>query len=514
MRPNLAFQRAINGLTHPLSITAIVILLFNDHWLRWHYPSWLTGKLGDFVWLIFAPLIAALLFSWLIPRRLKQHESIVGIASFAFIGLWFVLGKTEPTVHRLTVSLLETLMNWRDTLRMDASDLLMLPGLLVGYGIWRHASAAPLRTRPGAYVACALGIMATLANSPARVPYDTGLHCIIEKDGQLMAFTFGEPSIGFYLSRDGGLTWSTTQASDQQSPPQFNWTEECPSRYDNFTISDPNNPNFQYRFHPAQAIDRSSDGGKSWTLDLDLSDLAKDVRVYYQSQKEAEVDAVVIADPGPFDAIIDTNTGNLVVAMGFEGILVHTPDGQWNWIDVGPYQRVNIYRFDRIFDLLKGELILAGILIVLVIASHLQPHKPLLPAIMLWGSWALWAIGVWTSEPQWRNEPFTIINLRFFTYWTNALAAVIALLLVVGAIANILDQKISTKQVRETLLLAVGSAIFFLFPYLLWSQGTIPNYSTASIFGLLLGLSAAFGTGQYLKRRYPATIPEKVPEKQ
>lgn len=59
MENNRAFWRAARCLTHPLTMAAVILLLVNDHWLRWHYPSWLTGKLGDFTWLMFAPFIAA-----------------------------------------------------------------------------------------------------------------------------------------------------------------------------------------------------------------------------------------------------------------------------------------------------------------------------------------------------------------------------------------------------------------------------------------------------------------------
>ena len=78
---------------------AILLLLFNDHWLRYAHPSWLTGKLGDFTWLVFAPFIAALLFAWIIPQRWKQHA---GWLSIGFIGVWFATAKTIPFVHELT----------------------------------------------------------------------------------------------------------------------------------------------------------------------------------------------------------------------------------------------------------------------------------------------------------------------------------------------------------------------------------------------------------------------------
>lgn len=135
---NPAFWRALHSLAHPISLVAVLLLLLNDHWLRWQYPSWLTGKLGDFTWLVFAPFIAAAALAWVLPRsrsgghdvscpyskRRIHHEQIVGVTAFAFIGLWFALAKTVPAVHGWTVQAWEAVIAWRGTLRMDATDLL------------------------------------------------------------------------------------------------------------------------------------------------------------------------------------------------------------------------------------------------------------------------------------------------------------------------------------------------------------------------------------------------------
>ncbi|MEO8606322.1 MAG: hypothetical protein ABI690_00445 [Chloroflexota bacterium] len=482
-----------------------MILLFNDHWLRWHYPSWLTGKLGDFAWLIFAPFIAALLFSWLIPRRLKQHEMMVGVISFAFIGLWFILAKINPLVHHITVTTLENIIGWQTTLRMDVTDLLTLPGLFVGYWIWQHGkNTLTLPRRAAVRIVFTLGTMATLATSVPSA--DSGLTCVVQLNQNLIVFG----GISAYSSRDGGLNWQPVKTIDAQV--QSVTRENCleHSIKPSFMLVDSSNKNIQYRFQRAQSIERSVDGGQTWNVDIDLSELSQDVRQYYQHQKTDQIGIAINASPGPFDAIIDKVTGNLVVAMGQDGMLVRTPNGQWTWIEIGQYHRVEIYRFDRIFDLLKGELILSGILMLLVLTTYLQPHRPRFATIVLASGWILWLFGAWVPVPKSDDSPG--LNIGFFTYYSNTLAAVIVFLLIVGAVAHILDQKISAKQVIETVLLALGSGALFLFPYLLWSQGTIPSYSTASIFALLLGLSAAFGTGQYLKRRYPVINPEKALE--
>lgn len=92
-------------------------------------PSWWTGKLGDFTWLVFAPFIAALVIAWLIPRKHPKQERIVSLIAFSAIGIWFALAKTVPAVHALTTSTLDAIVGWRGGLRMDATDLITLPAL-------------------------------------------------------------------------------------------------------------------------------------------------------------------------------------------------------------------------------------------------------------------------------------------------------------------------------------------------------------------------------------------------
>lgn len=152
LRPASAFWRALHSLAHCVSLAALILLLVNDHYLRLVHPSWLTGKLGDFAWLVFAPFIAALFFAWVVPfhtghvvtcpyliralvwthhryvhlKMILNHETLVGILSFTTIGLWFTLAKTVPAIHALTTTAWESIIGWQGTLRLDPTDLLTL----------------------------------------------------------------------------------------------------------------------------------------------------------------------------------------------------------------------------------------------------------------------------------------------------------------------------------------------------------------------------------------------------
>jgi hypothetical protein len=69
-------------ITHPLFITAVLLLLINDHILKGAYGNWLTGKLSDFAGLFVLPVIVAYLFP-----ALKKYAC-------ALSALWFLFWKS------------------------------------------------------------------------------------------------------------------------------------------------------------------------------------------------------------------------------------------------------------------------------------------------------------------------------------------------------------------------------------------------------------------------------------
>ena len=57
-------RRAGSALTHPVTVAALGVLLLNDMVLKALWPqAWLTGKLSDLAWVMFAlPLLAFLAY--------------------------------------------------------------------------------------------------------------------------------------------------------------------------------------------------------------------------------------------------------------------------------------------------------------------------------------------------------------------------------------------------------------------------------------------------------------------
>ena len=95
---NRLSRKALRLLCSPLSLGAMAVLLINDHLLRRFWPSWVTGKLGDFAWLLFFPFALAWVLAFILPRR----ERLVRGLSFGMTGGIFALAKTFRFSGRLT----------------------------------------------------------------------------------------------------------------------------------------------------------------------------------------------------------------------------------------------------------------------------------------------------------------------------------------------------------------------------------------------------------------------------
>lgn len=68
-------KRNINLIFNWIFITGIIVLAVNDHYLKQHHPSWLTGKLSDFAGLLIFPMFLQFLF----PKLDKWAVIITGI---------------------------------------------------------------------------------------------------------------------------------------------------------------------------------------------------------------------------------------------------------------------------------------------------------------------------------------------------------------------------------------------------------------------------------------------------
>ena len=61
------------------SFFCLLTLLLNDHYLKYEFSSWATGKLSDMVGIIILPLLLAFIFP-----KLKEHAALISALLFTF----------------------------------------------------------------------------------------------------------------------------------------------------------------------------------------------------------------------------------------------------------------------------------------------------------------------------------------------------------------------------------------------------------------------------------------------
>ena len=60
------------ALLHPVAVACAVLLVYNDHYLKVHHPSWLSGKLSDVAFMVLGPLW--LHAAWLLLASLRSER--------------------------------------------------------------------------------------------------------------------------------------------------------------------------------------------------------------------------------------------------------------------------------------------------------------------------------------------------------------------------------------------------------------------------------------------------------
>jgi hypothetical protein len=493
---NRFFWRALHSLAHPLTIGAVALALLNDHVLRQHWPSWWTGKLSDFAWLVFAPFLLAALLAWLIPSRIRRHEALIGVLAFGLTGVGFALAKTIPLVHGLAKGALETLIGGQVTLIVDPTDLITLPALLIGWYVWRQADNRQIEFRARGWVILVLGTLATVATSSP--PPDFGIDCVGKVHSSLFAISGGYGPVKVYSSSDGGLTW---QIADFPGYTRLlcNW-----SRKEVWQVSYSDSLPIQYRLRRGEGIDRSDNGGQSWTQEYDLSDIGNEARATYYEHisyptRGEDATGIVSVVPGPLDAFLDTKTGHLIVAMGHDGVLVRLANGQWQWAEVGPYS-LPVFDKTRFLALLGlNEFLMAGLLVILSLITIIQPVRNDIRCLDLMAlalAWIAWGGAILIFGPAYRQDYLT--SLVF--------VPALAVCLLCGGSLTIVDGVNVFYEKRITLLPMLGisivTALLFLLPYVLWTQGGIQHHSTATLFAVALTATAIFAGQQYMKRLF------------
>lgn len=304
-------------LVHPYFTGSVLVLAVNDHLLKGRAPGVLTGKLSDFAGVFLIAVVVT---------------ALTGRPRFACCvsGLGFVALKTAPLATVLAAPFLGGM-----TLR-DPTDLL---SLIMLYPAFRFASrgapSVPERSIPRQVLvisSATVAVLAMSATSCVRAATVDGF--VVVDQGTVFARVYDEtytgeggnvPAPRWARSQDGGSTWVST--SEEPSAPVSFAKEACSPNLGCFRLGD-------------DRVEHSLQASGNFATSFAFSKEQRE-----RIKKRSESDCASQVDDGyRAIAIVSRSDGDhVVVAMGTQGALHRSPDGQWTRIAVLDRQPVPLH---------------------------------------------------------------------------------------------------------------------------------------------------------------------------
>jgi hypothetical protein len=465
-------NRVLNGLYHPVSLLAILLVVLNDGWLKTTYPSWWTGKLSDVGMVVLIPWITIFFLTLVFPKRWLK---IVPILGFSLPVIVFGLGKTLPLLNSLVYQIMAFIFPFRVHFVLDPSDLLSFLFLPISVFVWRQTTVtAPVRSWRWLLVpvVCLVGL------GDAAAP-EYGIVCVTaDQDGTWAKSMYFEE---VYFSTDGGLNW-VEQPYDTNYPADCELGSTEVGEVTLFTDQE----NKQWRFTSGESIAFSDDGGKTWQQVLNLTQLSQ-AELAFRHQQQSNFEFV----HGPLDIIQDPGTGNLIAAMGQEGILVHrASDGQWVWVALGDYApQTSLLEagFGSVVQLLLAEILLSvffGVFLVslynLTINRRWWRIVKVVLAFLGWSAVMLFSPAV---TDAYIRSSLWVIGIPAAGIW--------ALVCLVDDIVSwIKNPKTNWKWM---VVMGLAASVLMIVIFVLWGLNVLFLYSTALVFIFLLSLIMGIG---------------------
>jgi len=448
-------KKAQGILTHRLVIGSFFVYIINNHILQVYFPSWITGKLSGFAWLFFAPYAILFLATLLLPEKINVNSKFQ-TAVFVLVGIIFALIKTNTALNQAFVNTLEKIIRTPAQIIVDPSDSLSLIALAWSFYFWKNYY--PTKTRLSfSRNLLFLGIFSifTLADAAAQ---DYGITHIETHGDNVIAYS----TYFSYISYDGGFTWDEQEGSSGYG---YSKPED---------LKPLENGLLQAHLSNTSEIEISTDGGETWDVEYQIEPSTQAQRSYYLQNSEGNP----YFEQGPFDIKLDKSSGNIIFAMGHEGVLIRQPDAKWVWVNVGTYQRVAPSNFGLLVSILWGEGLLglaSGVLVFSTISLKLFRQKKIWLFFVILG----W-VGLGTSLVI--NQPALSGGGYGLTY--AIIVVFVALVIPFGLGIQNFGLALVNEKLQKFGIYVGGTFSLFILPYILWLVDIIPAYETAMLIAI------------------------------
>ena len=328
-------RRCVSALVHQVTIAAIVVLLTNDLVLKSLWPdSWVTGKLSDLAWVVFAlPLLAFLLS--LITRGNRLAESMAFLTAYIGLPILYAAYNTFEPVHRWVLRGISLASGGTAGSPLDVTDSIVIPlGLGIAVWVWqRGGRAGILKSRWSLLIA---GIAAVASVASSQIPTDEGITALgIDSEGTVHA---GQPHFSHFRSLDGGTTWIAPR--------------DGLDRWEDIELGGviAETTKGRYEISEADIVVLRPDGVSE--VAYSTAYLENEPNVWVQKQATTQLSPRKIA-ARPSSIVYHEGSGNLIAAVGIQGVVVGSPDGKWARHAVGPYLPTDFSFFGKTTRLLS-----------------------------------------------------------------------------------------------------------------------------------------------------------------
>lgn len=307
---------SLRALAHPTSVLALVVLVLNDHVLKEAWPGWVTGKLSDVAGLVVFPLLLA------VPLAAVRVRRSLPVA-LAVAGGGFVFCKTSALGAAWTSSLW-SLFGTPTHIRADVTDLLALPALWVAWRIHRTAAGAVAAGwRRTVAVAAGMAVLpvGVLATSATSCSESEGYQEVAVLEG---AFP-GPPTglerrlaagelLGARFVIDG--TGAYREVDVELDGPLDRTRRTCVGER-------------CWRLVGDGAVDGSTDGGRTWVREAELTDADRDAITDEVGTDEGCDDEPPAVGATDIAALETDGQVRVIVSLQRGGIWRRDPDGTW-----------------------------------------------------------------------------------------------------------------------------------------------------------------------------------------
>jgi hypothetical protein len=466
MTGNQALKKALACIVHPVSIGAILLLLLNDHFFRHWWPSWLTGKLGDFAWLFFFPFILAVALAGLLPRRLLRRDQWVGGLSLGLTGLVFSLVKTLPVFRVGFLHLLESILRFPVHVTGDATDLVALLSLVGGAWLWLKIDCFPAKKTHSSLAWLAAGMLLTIANMPQP---DPGIFCLDRLENEIIACA----SYSCYGSTDGGLSWLELEEQPIACPDVTSVEKAISEK-----TAVPAETGVTYFFTPGENIQRSTGSDSAAVVEYEIQPVSQAQKAYYFKTHTGNP----ILVNSPQDGIFDPASENVIFSMGHEGVLVRQAQGNYQLVEVGRYGKVKTTQLQVLMITLIGEIALAacfGGLVVVALGLHEERSK--LKKLVSIFAIIIWLFPVFFVPPA--------LSAGSYAAALSSIATVVVGMLILPLVLDgfFLVGILAPDSLLKLGILALEGMLIFLVPFIMWGVNLLPDYRIATFLAIVIG---------------------------